>query len=430
MSASTLAADLTAWVLQTALLLGVGLLLPPLFRMRAPRACLAYWQGLLLAVLLLPLLQPDAGRPLFVEGAAVDVTGRWLGRLAEPGADTEGSWLPHRLLLTALAAGVLARLAWLGFGLHLLRSWRRDARPAVLAPTVVELAGHLGLGERVRLLVSPRVESPVTFGWRRPVVLLPVGFPELAPEAQRGIVCHELVHVRRRDWLFALFEEGVRALLWFHPTVWMLLARIGLSREQVVDREAVRLTGSRRAYLEALRVVASRSWQTAVPGLPFFHRGHLRERVTQLCKEVPMSRSRIAALMTTFSGLLALTAVLGILAFPMAGTSWAGGEPLEVEGDVMPPTVLYREPPAFPVIAWKSPVERIVIIKTVIDEHGLVKQAAVERSSGDEDLDRAVLDDVSDWMFLPATLDGKPVSVFYPIAIRFAADEEKEPSKP
>src|SRR5690606_36471916 len=124
-------------------------------------------------------------------------------------------------------------------------------------------------------------------------------------------------------------EEAIRALLWFHPAVWMLLARIALSREQVVDREVVRRTGSSRAYLEALQAVASRSWQAAVPGLPFFHRGHLRERVAHLCKEVPMSRPRIATLLTTFTGLLAVTAVLGDLAFPMAGTGLAAAEPVK-----------------------------------------------------------------------------------------------------
>ena len=423
MSASTLAAGLTAWVLQTTLLLGIGLLLPPLFRMRAPRACLFYWQGLLLAVLLLPLFQPAAGRPLFLEGAVVTVTGRWLGGLAASGAVEEG-WTLQRLLLLVLAAGALGRLAWLGLGLRGLHSWCRDARPAALAPAVEQVIQRLGDRERrARLLISPRVESPVTFGWRRPVVLLPSGFSELPIAAQSGIVCHELLHVRRRDWLFALFEEGIRALLWFHPGVWMLLSRIALSREQVVDREAVRLTGSRRAYLEALRAVACPSWQTAVPGLPFFHRGHLRERVTQLCKEVPMSRRRIAGLLTTFAGLLALTAVLGILAFPMAGTAWAAGKPIKVEGNVQPPKAQYTPQPEYPENARKEHVEGITVVKITIDEQGKVKDPNVEQSSGNQDLDKAAVKAVSAWTFQPATLDGKPVAVYYTITIRFKADE-------
>src|SRR6185436_15793686 len=305
------------------------------------------------------------------------------------------------------ALGAAVRLAWLGLGLLALRGHRRGARPAELAPAVVEVVQRAGT--RARLLVSSRLESPVTFGWRHPVVLLPASFAALPAVAQRGIVCHELLHVRRRDWLFALWEEGVRALLWFHPAVWLLLARIALHREQVVDREAVRLTGSRRAYLEALRAVACQSRQgLGIPGLPFFHRGHLRERVAHLCKEVPMSRSRVTALVTTFAGLLALTAVLGILAFPMAGTAWASSTPIAVEGDVQRPEALHTTPPVYPEEARKEKLEGKVIVKTVIDEQGKIQDPVVEGSSGQEILDRAALDAISTWMFKPATLHSKP----------------------
>ena len=398
---SAFAASLTAYVLQTSLILGVGLLLPVLFRLRDARTSLAYGQGLLIAVLLLPWIQPEAGRVGFAGEVAV------IGQLAEAGGTT--SWSLPPVLLAALAAGVLFRLARFGLGLRTLRSWRLGARPAELPPGV-ELCG-------AEALVSERVESPVTFGWRRPVVLLPAGFSELPIQAQRGILCHELLHVRRRDWLWALFEEGVRALLWFHPGVWMLLARIALSREQVVDREAVRLTGSRRAYLEALRTVGS--WQAA-PGLPFFHRGHLLERVSHLCKEVPMSRPRIATLLTTFAGLLALTAVLGILAFPMTG--WAGGKPMKIEGDVKPPKALSQTAPVYPKSARDNAIEGTTIVTTVIDEQGKVQNPKVATSSGDKDLDQAAIDAVSQWTFRPATLDGKPVAVYFTLTIRFALD--------
>ena len=429
MNASTLAADLTAWTLQSTLLLGVGLLLPTLFRLREPRACLVYGQGLLLAVLLLPLV-PLLGPPLEPLGlpafsAETVVSGRWLGQVLGEGA--AGSWSLELVLLGALGLGAIGRLAWLGIGLLTLRAWRRGARAAELSPEAAEVVRRTGMvGARARLLVSPRVESPVTFGWRRPVVLLPAGFAALPAEAQRGIVCHELLHVRRRDWLFALWEEGVRALLWFHPAVWLLLARIALHREQVVDREAVRLTGSRRAYLEALRAVACRSWQTGlpgIPGLPFFHQGHLRARVVHLCKEVPMSRSRVTTLLTTFAGLLAVTAVLGILSFPMAGTAWAA-QPLKVEGDVQRPEALYKEPPVYPEEARKARLEGLVVVKTVIDEQGQVKDPVVEGSSGHKSLDEAALEAISAWRFKPATLHGKPVAVYYSITINFRADEE------
>ncbi|HWN40817.1 MAG TPA: M56 family metallopeptidase [Thermoanaerobaculia bacterium] len=413
MTVTAFAADLTAYVLQSSLILGVGLLLPVLFRLRDARAALLYWQGLLVAVLLLPLFQPEPVRAGF--SGEMTVTSAWLGQIAETGESNSGS-----LLLGVLGLGALLRLAWLGLGLLTLRSWRRGARPVSLAPEVLEIAD--AVGARALLLVSGRVESPVTFGWRSPVVLLPAGFPELPPATQRGVLCHELLHVRRRDWLAALFEEGMRALLWFHPGVWMLLARIALSREQVVDLEAVRLTGSRRAYLEALRVFAG-SWQ-AVPGLPFFHRGHLLQRVTHLCKEVPMSRPRIATLVTTFAGLLALTAFLAVLAFPMApiaSTAWA--EPLKVEGNVKPPKIVNKVQPEYPESAREAKLEGTVAVKTVIDEQGRVRNPTVAKSSGNADFDRSALDAVAQWTFQPATLDGKRVEVYYTITIRFTPDK-------
>jgi TonB family protein len=415
---SELAANLTAWTLQSALLLAVGLALPRLLGLQDARVRLAYFYGLLAAVLLLPLAQPESGMPVFSQEISVAVD--WIPNAGPAVA----SWSAPRLLLVVLAAGALARLAWLGIGLDALRRWSRETRPAVLSPEAERLVSRVGV--EARLLESGRVKSPVAFGWRRPAILLPAGFSALPPEAQTGIVCHELIHVRRRDWLFALVEEGVRALLWFHPGVWMLLARIALCREQVVDSETVRLTGSRRAYLEALRTVACRSWQPApmpVPGLPFFHRGHLRERVAHLCKEVSMSRPRIATLVTTSAGLLALTAVLGILVFPMSplsGTAWAGGKPLKVEGNVQRPKAVTTPAPVYPESAKAAKIEGTAVVETVIDETGHVTQPKIKTSSGDKDLDQAAIDAVSAWTFQPATLDGKPVAVYYTLTLRFA----------
>jgi TonB family protein len=352
------------------------------------------------------------------------VSSRWLGQLFGR-HDAAGPWSLERVLLGALGLGAAGRLAWLGLGLLTLRAWHRGARPVELAPAAADVVRWIETP--ARLLVSPRVESPVTFGWRRPVVLLPPGFAALPAEAQRGILCHELLHIRRRDGLFALGEEGARALLWFHPAVWLLLARIALHREQVVDRETVRLTGSRRAYLEALQAIAGRSWQaglSGIPGLPFFHQGHLRARVAHLCKEVPMSRSRVTALLTACTGLLALTAVLGVLSFPMTGTAWAGSRPMKVEGEVRPPQALHMVQPVYPESARKDNLEGNVVVKTTIDEQGQVQGPAVETSSGHQILDQAALDAVSAWTFKPATLKGKPVAVLYSITVRFKNDKK------
>ena len=85
----------------------------------------------------------------------------------------------------------------------------------------------------------------MTFGFFKPAVLLPANFDELEAVVQEAILCHEVLHVRRKDWLWTVAEELVRCAFWFHPAIWWLLGEIGLAREQVVDREVVEMTRSR-----------------------------------------------------------------------------------------------------------------------------------------------------------------------------------------
>ena len=51
------------------------------------------------------------------------------------------------------------------------------------------------------------MKTPATVGLLRPVVLLPESFMSLRSAWQHGIACHELLHVRRRDWMVTVIEE-------------------------------------------------------------------------------------------------------------------------------------------------------------------------------------------------------------------------------
>jgi beta-lactamase regulating signal transducer with metallopeptidase domain len=84
---------------------------------------------------------------------------------------------------------------------------------------------------------------------------------------QEAIACHELLHVRRRDWLSEILEAAVVTVLWFHPAIWILVGRIRLAREQVVDEATIRLTDSRERYVESLLAVGRGSF-------PRLHRHH------------------------------------------------------------------------------------------------------------------------------------------------------------
>lgn len=150
--------------------------------------------------------------------------------------------------------------------------------------------------------LSAEVESPITFGLVAPVVLPPERFRTLDPRFQSAIVCHELLHVRRRDWAHHLGEEVLRAVFWFHPAIAWLVSRVRLAREQIVDLEVVRLTEARKPYLESLlEFTNGRSPIAAIPAPLFLAERQLVERMALMLKEVRMSRKRLIASLVAIS---------------------------------------------------------------------------------------------------------------------------------
>jgi BlaR1 peptidase M56 len=165
--------------------------------------------------------------------------------------------------------------------------------------------------------LSAEVDSPVTFGLVAPVVLLPERFRTLDARFQSAIACHELLHVRRRDWAHHLGEEVLRAVFWFHPAIAWLVSRVRLAREQIVDLEVVRLTEARKPYLESLLEFTNRSPITAIPAPPFLAERQLVERMALMLKEIRMSRKRLMASLVAISCCLVLVIALAAWTFPL-----------------------------------------------------------------------------------------------------------------
>ena len=76
---------------------------------------------------------------------------------------------------------------------------------------------------------------PMTWGWLRPVVLLPsdsVGWPE---DRRRVVLMHELAHVKRWDCLTQQFAQVSCAAYWFNPLSWWASMRMMEEREKACD---------------------------------------------------------------------------------------------------------------------------------------------------------------------------------------------------
>lgn len=152
---------------------------------------------------------------------------------------------PTPLVLLAYLGGLLMVGGRLLLGLFMLRGWTRAARPVTDPQWLAALDRVRGADDRVRLLVSDVVPSPLSWGWRRPVILIdPDTLDE--PEEADAILAHEMAHVARRDWVVLMLTRVVAAVFWFNPLVWLLEREVVQQAEEAADSEAA-------AYVEPAR---------------------------------------------------------------------------------------------------------------------------------------------------------------------------------
>jgi TonB family protein len=396
MSTALVWSNILAYSLQIGLLVALAAFVPALVRMRAAGARLLYWQLLLVACLLLPFV-----RPWHRAVIAANVSVTTVVTSVAAAAPARLHVAPGELLLCLLAGGVLARLAWLCVGFWRLGGYRRHALPFA--------AGNV----RAELLLSAEISSPVTFGWRRPVILLPERFPRLSPAMQRAILCHENLHVERHDWLFNVAEELVRAALWFHPAIWWLLGEIQLSREQAVDCRVVEITQSRDPYVDALLEMAgARPELDLAPAPLFLRKRHLKQRVVEIIREASMSKTRWITALAASVVFLAAACWLVTGAFPLAAApqmvSDAPGVAVELGGVQL----MHRAGVAYPAAAIAKGVQGTVVAQVKLDANGVVTDASIV--SGPDELRKAVLQSVLNWHFAKDAAGGtRQVSVTF-----------------
>ncbi|MCX6856836.1 MAG: right-handed parallel beta-helix repeat-containing protein [Verrucomicrobia bacterium] len=145
----------------------------------------------------------------------------------------------QRWAVIAWMVGVLALSARLGFGWFGLRRLKRNAlvlTDAFWLRRLADLSEKLGVRNCVSLMTSTTVDSPMTMGWWRPVILLPASMLTNIPREQMEmILAHELAHILRGDFIMHALQCGIETLLFFHPVVWWIGADMRRLREESCD---------------------------------------------------------------------------------------------------------------------------------------------------------------------------------------------------
>jgi TonB family protein len=179
-------------------------------------------------------------------------------------------------------------------------------------PRLVEqVSAAYGLRRPIALLQTDAPEMLATWGLFRPSVLLPAHAGGWSEERARVVLCHELAHIRRRDWFVQISAEALRTVYWFNPLLWMACSRLRRESEQACDDVVLDAGVPAREYAAHLLDLARscrRSTPTWASAMPIARPSTLERRIAamlnpRLNREVLTRR----AVVITLVALLAVT---------------------------------------------------------------------------------------------------------------------------
>lgn len=204
-------------------------------------------------------------------------------------------------------------------------TYRRQLRRTAYAATAQQVslasgvAAEFGLARRVQLVTSPSLSVPLTWGGRRPVVMLPATSDAWSEDTLIIVLRHEFAHIDRLDAPMLLFARSITALLWFHPLVWLSLRSLRMEQELAADELVLDRLPDRIAYADTILAIArdaashhELSRQVMAPTLSSANTLERRLRAILFARCRPRRSShryRIPLGIAATSGVLILTAI-------------------------------------------------------------------------------------------------------------------------
>lgn len=272
-------------------------------------------------------------------------------------ADTVGALPPTdrgatiaTVAATVWLIGALGLLLRQAAALVRLRSLERRARPLVADPWAA-LAREIASQERwARPIVLLETDAPdilATWGVRHPRIVVPSHARTWARERVRAVLHHEIAHIRRMDWLVQLCAEGIRAVHWFNPLVWLASRELQRLSEQACDDVVLNAGVTPDDYATHLLEIARATRVHAFPvaaAVPMARPSTLQSRVTAMLNS-RLSRSAPPAgtIALILFGLVALTIPAAALRLAQVGPAPLSGVVYDPTGAVMPSVELSLE---------------------------------------------------------------------------------------
>ena len=178
--------------------------------------------------------------------------------------------------------------------------FRRRLGRSLLPASGRDLAVYDGFpGRKPELLRCSGVKTPLLCGVLHPMLLLPD--QKYDTEVLSNILCHELMHYRRRDTLYKWFALAVYSVQWFNPLVYLMRRELNRACELSCDEMLMRTMDrhKRKSYGETLLTMAEKaSMPTGIIATTFTtEKENLKERLEQIMEFKPDKKKLLSTLL-------------------------------------------------------------------------------------------------------------------------------------
>jgi TonB family protein len=366
----------------------------------------------------LPLWGRHAGNAAQAQVSVVMGAGTGLAALPLPGV----LLTTVAIVYSTVSAYFVARFLWRGAALSRLRNESVGVNLTGEAASYWAQCAQRFHLNHVSIAASSRIFGPVTMGFRRKLVLLPVSMVDTLPEEDLlTVIEHEFAHMRRNDFMKNLLYEWLSLPAAYHPLLWLTRERIMETREMVCDQMAAAVTG-RNEYARSLLRLASLLVKGTFARTPhtigIFDANAFERRLMKLTDKHNGLRGARRAATVAACALLALATCGAALALAMhvdpasAEDHSSASKPtktLNVSPEVMSGNLLTKAVPHYPDAAKKAKIQGTVVLSAVIGKDGAIENLRV--LSGPAELQKSALDAVRQWTYKPYLLNGDPVEV-------------------
>ena len=189
---------------------------------------------------------------------------------------------------------------------------------------VKALALQFGITQVVQIVQSGIVKVPMVVGHLKPLILVPIGLINgLSEKEVEAIICHELAHIKRRDYLINILQSLMEIVFFFNPAVFWVSKLIREERESCCDDMTISSTHDKVNYISAL--ISCQEFQPGNPEYAMAISGKNDQLVQRVKRMVSNDRPSLNKIE---KGVLAAGLVAAVtLTAAFSGPQRAGKEP-------------------------------------------------------------------------------------------------------